>query len=151
MEYKTCEQYVLAELESLQARCQAGEEAKQILDTLQQLFYVEDTPDGSGINIGVRDELFNTEKDPRAVDRIMLLRRVFGVPSVRAAQAAIDAGVVSPMEAQAAAIPAPAPGPAPASVTTGNAADYDGDGDHLEGQTTMDQFVQAVTQQEGLQ
>lgn len=145
MEYKTCEQYVLAELESLQAKCQAGEEAKQILDTLQQLFYVEDTPDGSGINIGVRDELFNTEKDPRAVDRIMLLRRVLGVPSVRAAQAAIDAGVtkVSPAEAQATAIPGPAP------VTTGDTADYDGD--HLEAQTTMDQFVQTVTQQEGLQ
>ena len=146
MEYKTCEQYVLAELARLQEECQAGQEAKQILATLKQIFYVEDTPDGSGLNIGVHDELFNTEKDPEAIGRLLLLRQVFGTQGAQ--QAGQGQGRVSPMEAQAAAIPAPAPEPAP--VTTGDAAgDYDGD--HLEGQTTMDQFVQAVTQQEGLQ
>lgn len=116
MEIKTCEEYVLAELADMKAAAARGKEAEDVLAALKQIFYVEDTEDGTGINIGVRDELFDTEHDPSAVGRIMLLRSVFGV-GVSAGNAGAGGGQVAPVGPGAgAAEPAEVPAEKPADT-----------------------------------
>lgn len=86
MENKTCEEYVLAELEKAQEEVERLKElvnqyknSASVLKMLQEIFVVEDTdPNQPGLNIGVREELLDITKDNVALSRVILLRELFG-------------------------------------------------------------------------
>lgn len=73
--YKTCEEYVLASLETYKKKAALVDSYASTLATLKEIFFVVATP--GGINIGVHDELLDIGHDSAAVARIMLLKTLF--------------------------------------------------------------------------
>lgn len=79
MEIKTCEEYVLAELEAAQARADLYQKDHDNMIILKSLFTVEKDEATKEIKIGVRDELLDPTQNIAAFARINLLLELFGV------------------------------------------------------------------------
>lgn len=79
MEIKTCEEYVLAELEAAQARADLYQKDHDNMIILKSLFTVEKDETTKEIKIGVRDELLDPAQNVAAFARINLLLELFGV------------------------------------------------------------------------
>ena len=78
MEIKTCEEYVLAELKAAQARADLYYSDHEKLMMLKNIFVVEDGATPGELNIGVKEELLDINKDPGALARVVLLKDLFG-------------------------------------------------------------------------
>ena len=77
MEIKTCEEYVLAELEAAQAKVDLYYSDHEKLMMLKNIFVVEDGANPGELNIGVKEELLDMNKDPGALARVVLLKDLF--------------------------------------------------------------------------
>ena len=88
---KTCEEYVLAELEKYRLKAELAESYAATLKTLKEIFVAEEEADGSGLKIGVRDELLDIGKDPNAAVRIVILKQLFGTGQEDAIQRMLNA------------------------------------------------------------
>lgn len=91
MRPKTCEEYVLAELERYRQKAELAESYAATLKTLKEIFVAEEEVDGSGLKIGVRDELLDIGKDPNAAVRIIILKQLFGTGQEDAIQKMLNA------------------------------------------------------------
>ena len=87
MEYKTCEMYVLGELEAVRRENEALREEVRTkdeqLNVVREVFFMvgEGAADGAKnptIRLGVHDERLKLGEDPGALGRLMRLRNIFG-------------------------------------------------------------------------
>lgn len=79
MEVRTCEEYVLGELEFWRKRAEEAQSAQAVLTALKEIFFVEIAPDTGAMNIGVREEKLDRSRDAGAAGRLALLEHLFGV------------------------------------------------------------------------
>ena len=88
MEIKTCEQYVLSELEALKRELLKAHEENDglkqdiavgngVIGALKEIFYVEQDATTGILNIGVKEDVLDATKDAAAGSRLMLLMHLF--------------------------------------------------------------------------
>lgn len=97
MEVKTCEEYVLGELEFWRKQAEEAQSAQAVLAALKEIFFVEIAPDTGAMNIGVHEEKLDRSRDAGAVGRLALLEHLFGVQGAQPVVAGASSGGPSPV------------------------------------------------------